>query len=91
MLTALILICSLETTPDIRYCSRDYAVDAMRVPESFANPATCFMHGQAYLADTSLGRDLTQNERVKVVCVRATSVPLPSLAGSAQPEAAQSR
>ncbi len=71
MLTALILICSLATTPDLASCTRDNAVDSLRVPESFGNPATCFMHGQAYLADTSLGRDLAENERVKVVCVRA--------------------
>jgi hypothetical protein len=73
MLTALILICSIQTTPDIRACTRDNAVDAMRVPESFANPVTCFMHGQAYLAETALGRDISQDERVKVVCVRSKS------------------
>jgi hypothetical protein len=54
------------------------------VPESFANPVTCFMHGQAYLAETSLGRDLTENERVKVVCVRSASAPVPTLLGAAQ-------
>ena len=89
MLTALILICSLQTTPDIRSCSRDNAVDALQVPEAFASPAACFMRGQAYLADTSLGRDLTENERVKVVCVRAG--PLPTLVGAAQPDAAKAR
>jgi hypothetical protein len=41
----------------------------MYVPEQFANPATCFMHGQAYLAETAIGRDMTPDERVKVVCV----------------------
>jgi len=82
MLTALILICSLQTTPDIRSCNRDNAVDAMLVPEAFTNPATCFMRGQAFLADSSLGRDLTENERVKVVCVRTS--PPPTLVGSAQ-------
>ena len=90
MLTALILICSLQTTPDIRSCTRDNAVDAMRVPEAFANPATCFMHGQAYLADTSLGRDLSENERVKVMCVRSASAPAPTLLGAA-PQPAQAR
>jgi hypothetical protein len=84
MLTALILICSLDATPDIASCTRDNAVDTMKVPESFANPATCFMHGQAYLADTSIGRDLTANERVKVVCVRTSSAALPAVADTAQ-------
>jgi hypothetical protein len=85
MLTALILICSLATTPDLASCTRDNAVDVMRVPESFGNPATCFMHGQAYLADTSLGRDLAENDRVKVVCVRATAAaPVLTTIGAAQ-------
>jgi hypothetical protein len=85
MLTALILICSLAATPDIQSCTRDNAVDVMRVPESFGNPATCFMHGQAYLAGTSLGRELAENERVKVVCVRAASAEsLPMAVGSVQ-------
>jgi hypothetical protein len=69
MLTALILICSLTSTPDLRDCSRANAVDVLITPVAFANPATCFMHGQAYLAGTSIGRDLTENERVKIVCV----------------------
>jgi len=89
MLTALVLICSLAATPDLRGCTRDNAVDAIRVPESFGNPATCLMHSQAYLAETSLGRELTAQERLKVVCVRAT--PLPTVAGPAQPDAAKPR
>jgi hypothetical protein len=86
MLTALILICSFQTTPDLQSCNRDNAVDAILVPEAFANPAMCFMRGQAYLADTSLGRDLADNERVKIVCVRQASAPAPALVGSALPE-----
>jgi hypothetical protein len=82
MLTALILVCSLETSPDVQSCTRETAVDTMRVPEAFANPAMCFMHGQAYLADTSLGRELTEKEWVKIVCVRTAS--LPATMGSAQ-------
>jgi len=70
MLTALILICSLATTPDIRDCSRNNAVDVMYTPVESANPATCFMHGQAYLASTDIGRNLTNKEEVKVVCTR---------------------
>jgi hypothetical protein len=71
MLTALILICSTAITPDLAACDRANAVDVMRVPVEFGNPATCFMHGEAYLAETTLGRDLADNERVKVVCVRS--------------------
>jgi hypothetical protein len=73
VLTALILVCSLSVTPDLSDCSRSNAVDTMYVPEQFANPATCFMHGQAYLAETAIGRDISQDERVKVVCVRSKS------------------
>jgi len=83
MLTALVLICSLAATPDLASCTRDNAVDVVRVPESFANPAMCFMHSQAYLAETALGRDLAENERVKVVCVKATTaVPAPTTVGA---------
>jgi hypothetical protein len=70
MLTAFILICSLTTTPDLRACSQDNAVDIVHVPANFSHPATCLMQGQAYLAGSSIGRDLTQSESVKVVCVR---------------------
>jgi len=85
MLTAVILICSLQTTPDVQSCNRENAVDTMQVPESFASPATCFMRGQAYLADTSLGRDLSENERVKVMCVRTASAAMPKFVGTPQP------
>jgi hypothetical protein len=70
MLTALILICSVAKTPNIADCSRTNALDVLWVPELFSNPVTCFMHGQAYVAGSSFGRDLTENERVKVVCLR---------------------
>ncbi len=68
MLTALVLVCSLAATPDLAACNRDNAVDVMRVPEEFGNPATCLMFGQAYLAQTEIGRDLSADERVKIVC-----------------------
>ena len=74
MLTALVLICSLAATPDLRDCTRANATAAMRVPDNFSNPATCFMHGQAYLAQTSIGEELTENERVKVVCARSETI-----------------
>jgi len=45
--TALILICSLANTPDLRDCSRTNAIDVIVMPVSFGNAATCFMHGQA--------------------------------------------
>jgi len=70
MLIALILVCSLATVSDLGDCTRDNAIDVVYVPATFASPVTCLMHGQAYVADSSIGRDLAQNEAVKVVCVR---------------------
>jgi hypothetical protein len=72
MLTALILVCSLASVPDLGDCTRDNALDVVYVPATFANP-TCFMHGQAYLADSEMGRNLARKEAVKVVCVRSTT------------------
>lgn len=74
MLTAMVLICSATNTPDIRDCNRDNARAVMRVPVSFANPVTCFVHGQAYLAQTSIGQELADTDRVKIVCVRNDTI-----------------
>jgi hypothetical protein len=71
MLTALVLICSLALTPDVTTCTSETASHVMRVPADFANPNTCLMHGQAYLAQTSIGLELAPNERVKIVCAPA--------------------
>jgi hypothetical protein len=74
MLMALVLICSVATTPDLRDCTRANATAVMRVPAEFRHPVTCLMHGQAYLAQTEIGRELGGNERVKVICSRIESV-----------------
>jgi hypothetical protein len=74
MLTALVLICSVVVTPDLRDCSRANATAVMRVPAEFGHPAACFMHGQAYLAETSIGQELGENDRVKVICARSESI-----------------
>ena len=68
MLTALILVCSLATVSND--CTRDNALDVVYVPATFDSPVTCMMHAQAYVADSSIGRDLPQNEAVKVICMR---------------------
>jgi hypothetical protein len=74
MLTALVLICSVAITPDLRDCSRNNATAVMRVPAEFGNPATCFMHGQAYLAETSIGQELQADDRVKIICARSETI-----------------
>jgi hypothetical protein len=71
MLTALVLICSVGVTPDLGDCTRDRAITVMRVPAEFGNPATCFIHAQAYLAGSSIGQELGPNDRVKIICVRS--------------------
>ena len=70
MLTALVLVCSIAATPDLRDCDTINARVVMRVPEAYSNPVTCAMHGQAYLAETAVGRALGEDDRVKVVCMR---------------------
>ena len=82
MLMALILVCSLSVTPDLSACTRANAIDVVRAPAEFGNPATCFMHGQAYLAETEMGKNLGANERVKVICARV------QLVGSSTPQSA---
>ena len=74
MLTALVLICSVAVTPDLRDCTRENATALMRPPAEFGNPATCLLHGQAYVAETSIGQELGEAERVKVLCVRRDTV-----------------
>jgi hypothetical protein len=74
MLTALVLVCSLAITADIQQCNQANAVDVLRVPELFAHPAACAMQGQAYLAQTTMGRHLRADEVAKVVCAPTARV-----------------
>ena len=74
MLTALVLVCSAAVTPDLRDCTRYNATAVMRVPAEFGHPATCLMQGQAYLAGSSIGRELGDNDQVKIVCARSQMV-----------------
>ena len=70
----MVLICSAAAAADPQDCTRSNANTVMRVPAEFGNPATCFMHAQAYLAGSSIGRDLDPNERVKIICVRTETI-----------------
>jgi len=71
MLTALILVCSLAITPELRNCDRNNALQVLQVPEQFGNPVMCMMRGQAYLAGTSIGQEMHDTEQVKVLCIRS--------------------
>lgn len=72
MLTALILVCSIATTPNLADCNADNARIVMRNPEAYASPAACAMQGQAEIAETAIGRYLKTDDRVKVVCMPET-------------------
>jgi hypothetical protein len=74
MLTALILVCSLAHVPDLAACTEENALAVVRDPETFVSPGSCVMHGQAYLAESAIGRDLGESEAVKVLCVRKATV-----------------
>jgi hypothetical protein len=78
MLTALILICSLTAVPDVGACTEDNALEVLRNPETFASPVACLMHGQAFLANTAMGRDMNVDEVAKVVCVRRKTTAAPA-------------
>jgi hypothetical protein len=71
MLTAIVLICSAAITPDIQACNSDNATAVMNVPVQFENAEACFMQGQAYIATTSIGQGLGDNDLVKIVCTRS--------------------
>jgi hypothetical protein len=45
-------------------------VHVLQVPEEFALPSMCAMRGQSFVAETSIGQELADNERIKVMCVR---------------------
>lgn len=68
MLYVLVLVCSLAITPDLADCNKTNAVDVISLPEPYASPVTCFMHGEAYYAQTAMARDLAEDERIKVIC-----------------------
>jgi hypothetical protein len=74
VLTALVLICSVGVAPDLAHCTRSNARVVMSVPTEDRNPITCFMHAQAYVAETSFGQELGVDDRVKIVCVRRDTV-----------------
>jgi hypothetical protein len=70
MLVALIFVCSAAVVE----CTHENAQTVMRVPAEFVNPITCFMHAQAYVAQTSFGQELGSTDRVRIVCVRRDGV-----------------
>jgi hypothetical protein len=74
MLRGVVLICSAAVVADPHECTLRNANTVLRVPMEFGNPATCFMHTQAYLAGSSIGRELDASERVRIICEPRESV-----------------
>jgi hypothetical protein len=70
MLIALILICSIEVTPDPRDCNRNNATTVLRVPGEFHHPAVCAMQAQAFIAGTSVAREFGKDDQVKIICMQ---------------------
>jgi len=68
LLKALILVCTVLVTPNLRDCNDTNARVVILDPEEFSNPVTCALHGQAYLAETVIGQNLGESDRVKIVC-----------------------
>ena len=62
VLTALVLVCSINVAP----CGQEQARLVLRVPEASALPFACLRNGMAYLAGSRL--EVGDDEIVKVVC-----------------------
>jgi hypothetical protein len=37
-------------------------------------PRSCAYHGQAYLAESSIGQELGSDDRIKIVCARSNTI-----------------
>jgi hypothetical protein len=68
LLNALVLVCTVLVTPNLRDCNETNARVVMVAPLEFSNPVTCALQGQAYIAETAIGQTLGKSDRVKVVC-----------------------
>lgn len=68
--SVIVLICSLAVS-SARDCSVDNAVDVLRGPD-VRNEIMCGLHGQAYVAETVIGRGLRPGQFVKLLCTRSS-------------------
>jgi hypothetical protein len=74
MISALVLICSISVSPDLQDCTLENARTILRLTTEFPSSVTCFLQGQALLAATSIGQELTSDDRIKIVCKRSEKV-----------------
>jgi hypothetical protein len=70
MLTAVVLICSLANTPNLRHCTIENAVDLLAVPGEFRTPYHCLRDAEAFFAKTYPLETLEAHMRLKVLCRR---------------------
>jgi len=56
----------------LRDCTRETAIDVMRTPVETANPATCFLHGQVFVAQS---RRICVERTASRSCARARPAP----------------
>jgi hypothetical protein len=70
MLDVLVLVCSTSMTPSLGDCTTSTALDTLILPMPAEQPEACLKLGQAYLAQTELGRSLKPGEKVKIMCRR---------------------
>ncbi len=80
MFQVLILVCSVGLTPS--ECQKETAIDILRGPV-VASEVMCGLHGEAYLAQTSLAPH-SPGEYMKIKCMRsgASDQPLPFAQGT---------
>jgi hypothetical protein len=69
MFSVLILICNVSLAP--MDCQRETAVDIIQGPPA-ANEMQCALYGQAFYAETAMGRGMRPDEYLKVKCQRTT-------------------
>jgi hypothetical protein len=66
MFEVLILVCSIGLTPT--ECQMNTAIDVVKGPTA-SNEVTCGLHGQVYLAETTMANRL-KDAYLKVLCTR---------------------
>ena len=67
MFKVIILICATSVQPND--CQPQTALTVLHGPDA-NNEIACGMQSQAYLANSAIGRDLSKDEYIKIMCVR---------------------
>jgi len=73
MLTAVVLICSLNVTPDLADCNAGNAVHVFADTQEQQTPNHCLRRGLELAASTSIAQHPDPDERVIIRCERLRS------------------